>query len=276
MGYGGDGKTALLYTLMGHPNWASVPTIAFNIEDVKHTSGTQFTLCEVGGCDMIRHVIQKWLPGMEFVIFVVHISSGYSDDERAQEIDWTLKQLREHGVFSIWIVFSGQDLLEADEALIRSQSLRKKMERIAQQAPDIAVHFVDTPGWNAKDVAFGKQLLDDIDQTLKDYLREKSSGRSTDPSKVVLPESRPSSEVLLDRIKRGVVVSQSSDQFWASFLSGSMEEFDHFNHLRAGYFVLLDGLSSGRNIFQCADIFMGHLDRLHRRDANRFRRTAHR
>lgn len=276
MGYDGDGKTALLFTLMGYPDLTPVPAVAFNIEDVKHTNGTQFTLCEIGGCGMIGRIIHQWLPGMDFVIFVVHMCTEHSDDERAQEIDWTLKQLREHGVFNIWIVFSGQDLLEAEEAIIHSKRLRKKMERIAQQTPDVAVHFVDTPGWNAKDVALGKQLLDDIDQTLEDYHRKKSSEKNTDSSKVVLPESRPTREVLCDRIKSGVARSQSADQFWASFLSGDMEEFDDFNHVRAGYFVLLDGLSSGSNIFECADIFMGHLERLHRLDPNRFRRAAHR
>lgn len=276
MGYDGDGKTALPFTLMGSADWTPVPTIAFSIEDVKHTSGTQFTICEIGGCGMMRHVIGRWLPGMDFVIFVVHIRTGYSDDARAQEIDCILTQLREHGVFNIWIIFSGQDLLAAEEALIRSQRLRKRTERIAQQMPDIAVHFVDTPGWNAKDVTFGKQLLDDIDQCLQKYYKEKPSVKHTDPDNIASPESRPSSDVLFDRIKRDVVRSQTSDQFWASFLSGDMEEFNHFNHVRAGYFILLDGLSSGSDVFECADVFMGHLDRLHRLDPNRFRRTAHR
>ncbi|KAM0549767.1 hypothetical protein ACHAPJ_009205 [Fusarium lateritium] len=58
-------------------------------------------------------------------------------------------------------------------------------------------------------------------------------------------------------------------------MDGSLSSWDHYTHLRAGYFVMHDCFSRGLGLLECANEFMAHLNRLREGNPERFRNTAH-
>ena len=88
-------------------------------------------------------------------------------------------------------------------------------------------------------------------------------------------EKGPNEEELIERIRKANTDRLNAQNFWESFMDGSLSSWDHYTHLRAGYFVMHDCFSRGLGLLECANEFMAHLNRLREGNPERFRNTAH-
>lgn len=70
LGLDGAGKSTLLYSLKLGEVIHTVPTIGFNMEEIKYKSVT-FSAWDVGGQDKIRRLWRHYFAGTEAIIFVV-------------------------------------------------------------------------------------------------------------------------------------------------------------------------------------------------------------
>jgi ubiquitin carboxyl-terminal hydrolase L3 len=86
----------------------------------------------------------------------------------------------------------------------------------------------------------------------------------------------PSEQELVERIKALNAASLGPDKFWGSFVRGELDSWDHYSHLRAGYFVMFEGMSRNASLLDCASHFLDYLKELREKNPERFRNTAHR
>ncbi|KAL3960605.1 hypothetical protein ACCO45_005722 [Purpureocillium lilacinum] len=77
-------------------------------------------------------------------------------------------------------------------------------------------------------------------------------------------ESRPAAKrprADLDDLKRQArqmidADGASADEFWQSLERGDVQEWNHYSHLRAGFFALVEGATSSMTLFDCADVLI--------------------
>ncbi|KAF1973761.1 hypothetical protein BU23DRAFT_598665 [Bimuria novae-zelandiae CBS 107.79] len=114
----------------------------------------------------------------------------------------------------------------------------------------------------------------------KEREREKPTYVATEnPS---LPPPTPAPPTTRDHLQ---LISSSTasaepndDAFWTSFFTASIPTWDHYTHLRAGYFTLLPYLtnpSTPHPILPAANDFLTHLSRLRSSRPEKFGNTAH-
>jgi ADP-ribosylation factor protein 1 len=83
LGLDAAGKTTILYQLKINEIVTTVPTIGFNLEEVKYKNLTM-SIWDIGGQDKIRKLWRYYFNGSMAIIFVVD-SSDHSRIEEAQE-----------------------------------------------------------------------------------------------------------------------------------------------------------------------------------------------
>ncbi|KAI5464985.1 hypothetical protein BGZ63DRAFT_350120 [Mariannaea sp. PMI_226] len=273
MGNDAAGKTTLLYQLKCGEHVQTIPTIGFNVETIESPDRSKITLWDIGGCDMIRPLIRHYIVKDRFIVFI-------HDCHDAERLDYSLEHLHagaqwmiDAGCRYMWVLFNKQDLLPPAERESIVGGLRTRFEAELKQYQDkISVKIMDTPGLSA---VSGDQLdvvMNDIRDTLQGT--SKSSQKST-KDQVAKLEQGPSEMELVERIKVANQNSIGPDQFWKSFMSGDLDSWDHYSHLRAGFFVLIEGLSKGARLLECATNFLEQLNTLRQKNPERFRNTAH-
>ncbi|KAF5019405.1 hypothetical protein F66182_8605 [Fusarium sp. NRRL 66182] len=274
LGNDASGKTTLLYRLKLGLWVTTIPTIGFNIETLEYPDGGRVTLWDIGGCDKMRSLTGLYMIKERFIVFVQSVQ-----DLDPDRVEFSLEYLRmcmetmmEHGATNMFILFNKQDLLAPDEREAVIKDLKGKIEsEIAPYASTLDVKIMDYPGLSA---ATGEQLhrvMDEIRQTLG-----QTEKPATDTKKVMERiEKGPSEEELIERINKAKAESADAHSFWGAFMDGSLLAWDHYTHLRAGFFVMHDCLARGLGLLECADEFMAHLNRLREGNPERFRNTAH-
>lgn len=129
-----------------------------------------------------------------------------------------------------------------------------------------------------------KEKQNEKEQLKSFFLGCDETGRTTllynESEKIESPEShyRTLTPTELDaRVKDGLQKDAlKPEEFWERFLSSDFEAWDHYTHLKAAYFVLLDNLEAGRNVIESADDFLVHMERLQQADPETFQNTTNR
>ena len=129
---------------------------------------------------------------------------------------------------------------------------------------------MDYPGFSA---LYGTQVHPAIEEIRKALKRVKPAQNTK--AEIEQREKGPNEEELLNRIRQANAKSADAKTFWNAFMDGSLESWDHYTHLRAGFFVMHDCFARGLGLLECADEFMAHLNRLREGNPERFRNTAH-
>ena len=70
LGLDASGKTTLLYRFKTNETDATVPTIGFNVEEIKY-GNLSFTCFDIGGQDKIRKLWHNYYKGADAVVVVV-------------------------------------------------------------------------------------------------------------------------------------------------------------------------------------------------------------
>ncbi|KAF4336530.1 ubiquitin thiolesterase L3 [Fusarium beomiforme] len=273
LGNDASGKTTFLYQLKLGEVVQTIPTIGFNVETMEYPDGEKVTLWDIGGCDKIRPLIRHYMLKERFLIFIQDCT-----DTDPWRIDFSLEYLRmgmqmmlEFEAKHIFIIFNKQDLLSPEERPKVIKDLKEKIEaEVAPYAESLDIKILDYPGLSALSGCQVHEAMDEIRKTLK----PKKPTRDT-KAEIEKREKGPSEEELVDKIKTANAESVDAKTFWEQFLDGSLKAWDHYTHLRAGFFVMHDCFAKGLGLLECADEFMAHLNRLREGNPERFRNTAH-
>ncbi|KAF5228124.1 hypothetical protein FANTH_14591 [Fusarium anthophilum] len=273
LGNDASGKTTFLYRLKFGEVVQTIPTIGFNVETIDHPDGKKVTLWDVGGCDRIRPLIRHYMSQDRFLIFIQSCT-----DTEPDRVEFSLEYLRmglsmmlENEAKHMFIIFNKQDLLSEEERPQIVKDLKEKIEvEIKPYADKLDIKILDTPGLSALSGCQAHDVMDEIRKTLKPKKPAKNM-----KAEIEQRERGPSEEELRNKIRTANAESADAKTFWASFLDGSLEAWDHYTHLRAGFFVMHDCFGRGLGLLECADEFMKHLNRLREGNPERFRNTAH-
>ncbi|KAG8417948.1 hypothetical protein J3459_006144 [Metarhizium acridum] len=241
MGFEAAGKTTLLYQLkLPDEKITTIPTIGLNVETVESTKGHKFTLWDVGGvlwqnASSVSALLSKYGRVLLHRRLRRHLQIRRGRP-RGQSL---LNELdNKHGKKNLRVILNKQDLLpphERDEAV---KQIRTKLERgLSRSVESGRVRIFGPPGFNAFEHGHAAALLDEVADAIQ-----------ADKSPILMEKhDRPVSshvgetelrEHINEIAKRNTA---SADDFWQGFLNADLPVWDHYNHLRAGYFVLLEG-----------------------------------
>uniref|UniRef100_A0A4E9DWQ4 Ubiquitin carboxyl-terminal hydrolase n=1 Tax=Gibberella zeae TaxID=5518 RepID=A0A4E9DWQ4_GIBZA len=274
LGNDASGKTTFLYKLLLGEIVQTIPTIGFNVETLECPDGDKITLWDIGGCDMIRPLTRHYMLKDRFVIFIQSC-----EDLEPDRIEFSMEYLRmamemmeSFEAKNLFILFNKQDHLSPENAASIVRDLKSQIEKeIKPYENKLDIRILDYPGLSALNGTHLHAAMEEIRMALK----------PTKPTPNVKAEIEqkvkgPSEDDLVNRIRQENATSVDAQTFWKRFLDGSLESWDHYTHLRAGFFVLRDCFARGVGVLGCADEFMAHLNRLREGDPEKFRNTAHR
>ena len=91
LGLDAAGKTTILYKLKINEFITTIPTIGFNLEEVKYKNLTM-TIWDIGGQDKIRKLWRYYFNGSMALIFVVDSSDHNRIEEAQEELHKLLKE----------------------------------------------------------------------------------------------------------------------------------------------------------------------------------------
>ena len=182
---------------------------------------------------------------------------------------------------NIWILFNKQDALPAEKQTDVIDLLRwrftKELGNYSES--DIEWRIMDQPGLSAKTGEQLTSVLDDVVQTLNSKPKRRSTspkGLAPKPEEQVRNASSnvvlggiyvPSASELQEQVQgyaRNFRVDE--DTFWNLFLKGDLENWGHIAYLHTAYKVLLDAFKRGDDIWEAAEDFLNHLQRLRQKD----------
>ncbi|KAG8667960.1 hypothetical protein FPOAC1_012802 [Fusarium poae] len=274
LGNDASGKTTFLYNLLFGEIVQTIPTIGFNVETLEYPDGDKITLWDIGGCDMIRPLTRHYMLNDRFIIFIQSC-----EDLEPDRVEFSLEYLRmamgmmeSFGAKNMFILFNKQDHLSPEEATKVVKDLKSQIEKeIKPYENKLDIRILEYPGLSALHGTHLYTAMEEIRTTLK-------HGKPTQNIRAEIEqrEKGPSKDELINRIRQENAQSVDAQTFWKSFLDGGLESWDHYTHLRAGFFVMRDCFARGLGLLDCADEFMAHLDRLREGNPERFRNTAHR
>ncbi|EFW99472.1 ADP-ribosylation factor 6 [Grosmannia clavigera kw1407] len=282
MGEAGAGKTTLLYSLCGFQDFATIPTIGLNAEDItlRDGSGWKFTLWDLGGgCGKQRPLFKHYLTADRFCVFLHDIGQDNCAEESIAAFQGVLEDCSSGGCRHIWVVFNKQDLIRSeDERLAKLGTMAGKYRDLAAPFADkVQVRILLLPGFDAAKHIRIDDMLSEIRKALQQEAKLGAVGHGK-VAREASAEASPSEEDLRIAVEMAVAGQreQPSDAFWENFLGGTLTSWDHASHLRAGLGVILEGYLKPRGLFAWTDDFIGHLDRLREDRPDLFRNTAHR
>ncbi|OAA38990.1 ARF-like GTPase ARLP2 [Beauveria brongniartii RCEF 3172] len=273
-----------------------MPTIGFNVETINHPAGYAFTVWDVGGertrlsallmvaktdvdpgCDKIRPLYRHYFQNTEFVIFVHHCADMERLDEQLDLLKSSIcdEQLRHVPVL---IVLSVQDLMVAATKTEDMAKIRAAYENFAASCKrPAAIKIFDCPGFSATTSENPSKVLDEVVKMLRDkhgsaQVAPQAANNSDNKADTFASDASDGERAKTMAEADGITTAD----FWQAFEDGSLAPWDHYNHLKAGFFVLIGAFEQGSGVLDAAETFVSHLERLRAGNPQRFRNTTHR
>ncbi|CAG7559994.1 unnamed protein product [Fusarium equiseti] len=268
-----SGKTTLIYRLRYGEPVQTIPTIGFNVETFEYPDGDKLTLWDIGGCDQIRPLTQHYMLKDRFIIFLQSCEDLHPDriEFSMEYLRMSMSMMEGFEAKNMFILFNRQDHLSPEEAAKVVKDLKVVIEKeIKPYENKLDIRILDYPGFSALNGTQVHPAIEEIRKALKPVQPAQNT-----KAEIEQREKGPSEEELLNRIRQANAQSADAKTFWNAFMDGSLESWDHYTHLRAGFFVMHDCFARGLGLLECADDFMAHLNRLREGNPERFRNTAH-
>ena len=228
------------------------------------------------------------------MLFMVDVTDQDRLVEAREELHTLAKTMVVKGGKYIFILLNKQDSLEPYDLEHRTRKVKEEIAKGLDDLPEYAyVEFLDTPGLNVKtgkglDAALrrvklvlqGKSMDPNHPSPTKDPTSEPQIFTDAEKTSLPPPPTPPTRASLIAKVKTLTAVAEQDDsRFWTQFLTADIDVWDHYTHLRAGYFILISQPPSPSTLSSVAaatDAFMSHLSRLHAARPEKFRNTAHR
>ncbi|PAA72295.1 hypothetical protein BOX15_Mlig019960g2 [Macrostomum lignano] len=86
LGLDAAGKTTILYKVKLNETVTTIPTIGFNVEEVRPCKGVSFTVWDVGGQERIRALWRHYYQNSEGLLFIVDSADRERFAEARQEL----------------------------------------------------------------------------------------------------------------------------------------------------------------------------------------------
>ncbi|KAJ7763158.1 ADP-ribosylation factor [Mycena maculata] len=251
LGLDASGKTTILYRLKTGEIVTTVPTIGFNIENirVRAADGRHITmLCwDAGGCDMFRfkpELLRPWIAGSDALIWILDSSDRERIVESIEELGSHISVIVAHSAnptrrdaLPVLIVATKQDLpnvLSVDE-------IRDKVAKVADGAPNFVLgstrdggNFPEAFGW----------LLAQIEK-----IKSGQPAQSAPAPALPDPRSPAALQTKLDEWFMRAESDSSPEKFVRQFETLSLPAWDHYTHVRIAYLLLtIYGRQKGKNM----------------------------
>lgn len=174
----------------------------------------------------------------------------------------------------VLVVLSMQDLLKPEEKEAIMKKIKGKYEdMITSYRMRAPLKIFDYPDFSATAIENPNMVLDEVVNMLE--------GREGKDPVAKLKEEKPSNKAAeasdAERAKSMADADvMAADEFWKAFEDGSLAPWDHYHHLKAGFFVLIEAFEKGNGVLDAAETFICHLERLRTGNPQRFRNTTHR
>ncbi|KAF2398000.1 hypothetical protein EJ06DRAFT_583847 [Trichodelitschia bisporula] len=262
-GLGASGKATLLHKWkLGADVSTASTTVGFcNVETIAHR-GTNYEIWAVRGCDGVPAYISYFVSPNCLGIFVHGCGRSKALSESFAVLHEFARQLQLVGARYLWIVFNKQDLLPPESASTTvAETVKRFEEELARYEGRLSWEIVATPGFSAKTGAHIYDVLDSISHT------EVARDAPPLPLHQELPAQETSS--YHPRVQETELDLEPA-AFWHGFLAADLPVWNHRNYLRAGYMILLDCIGNEKGIFDSAETFTHHLERLREAWPNRF------
>lgn len=231
------------------------------------------------GCNKFRPLWRHFVVDIDFMLFVVDLSDLDRFVEAQEELCQIAGKFKsKDGPGRVFVLINKQDLLEREEREKRVEEFKKSiMKSMASAFGDkLCVEVLDTPGLSTRSGKGLNNVMMRIKRELSGGLneREEQFVNGEKPAPVPAPPSR---EQLVERVREYSAVTEPDDDvFWETFLSAKILNWDHYTHLRAGYFILTQQLHKGNDVSAATEDFLKHLERLQTQRPDKFNNRAHR
>ncbi|KAF1808261.1 hypothetical protein P152DRAFT_485617 [Eremomyces bilateralis CBS 781.70] len=290
--FGADssGKTTLLYRWKTHTRIRTIQTIGYNVEDITladpplhhavHPSTATISkrrrtlnVWDLGGCDGLRYPMHHYVKRESSALFLHDVTV---DEERLmfslEVLGDHVAQMRGAGAKGLWVVFTKVDMLKEEERAEKLRALIRVFENRLTEYMDVEPKVVSCLACSAYT---GEGVWDVFEEVLSGIHHNNRSLAVADETGPSPPKPLLEDE-LVRTIKAAGAIEEPSERFWAAFLSGDLEVWDHRAHLRAGYLILLQTVRQTERVHKATDNFLEHLQRLQEKNPKRFRDTANR
>ena len=134
LGLDSAGKTTLLYKLKLDAIIQTIPTIGFNVENVKYKS-LNMTIWDIGGQEKIRPLWRHYYNNVDGVIFIIDSNDSGRFNEVKKELHYLMNEDQLKDV-KLLILCNKQDLPESNNAHIIGEKIelhKSKQEWYIQQ-----------------------------------------------------------------------------------------------------------------------------------------------
>jgi len=212
------------------------------------------------GSEKLRPLLRHYLPSTEYILFIHNCADEERLDEQIEEFHRVAKGLAEGGGRYIFVILNKQDLLPPAQRRHHVADIMRRYEQESTKHADkLTIDVLDLPYLSATKSSDAE--LHVILDRVQESLRRGPKPRAAIPT---WNESRPAAKrprADLDDLKRQArqmidADGASADEFWQSLERGDVQEWNHYSHLRAGFFALVEGATSSMTLFDCADVLI--------------------
>ena len=112
LGLDAAGKTTILYKIKLNETVSTIPTIGFNVEEVRLGKGISFTVWDVGGQEKIRPLWRHYYYNTDGLIYVVDSNDVERFKEASEELHGILSNDEMRGI-PVVVMANKQDLPHA-------------------------------------------------------------------------------------------------------------------------------------------------------------------
>ncbi|QDS69565.1 hypothetical protein FKW77_008040 [Venturia effusa] len=266
LGNDASGKTTLLYRLKLGETVPTIPTIGFNIETFKYKR-VGYTFRDIGRCDMIRPLWGRYETSATHALYIHSCSDTDRLEMSIEGMHLSIRHLLDEGAKNFFLVINKQDLVPIKDRQSIVSELHQRFEHELSRYDGnvdrkLTWKICDVPEFSAA-AGIGIFETPDIIHTSI----QRSNHEKTQPKSVVQACS----------VEQQVAEWNNRQlAFGSPFATGELLDWSHRERLRAGYFLLLDNLLQGRGVFETAEIFLDHFQRLKELNPERTRDTEHR
>lgn len=189
------------------------------------------------------------------------------------------KEMLKVGYRSLWIIFNkqdSQDSLSAQDIDHLRLVYGKRLKEIFDDSVKCKVIDYPVSGKTGEGV---KQVMEDLHAFItsieQDHHQQQISKHPV-PKQSQKEEASDDHNLKVRIEKEGSEDNMDPRQFWHSFLSADLTGWDHRSHLKSGFIITLESIKEGKNVFDMAETFLGHIRRLRTMKPDLFRNTEHR
>ncbi|CAI7583629.1 unnamed protein product [Penicillium glandicola] len=261
VGEAASGKTTFLYQLMLGQAVHTTPTMGYYSTQFKYKWRT-YMLWDTGNTSILFFHDCTW--DEEFTQQSLDLLSSIGTE------------ILQQGYRSFWVILNKQDSFPTQDIDHLRGIYSKRLEEIFHDPVNCRV--IDYPvSANTGDGV--KRVMDDLHAFVNGVEEGHNQQR---PPEHIAPKQIQKEQISEDhdftvRIENeGARDTMDPQQFWHSFLSADLTGWDHRSHLKSGFIIALESIKEGKDVFDMAETFLGHLKRLRTMKPDHFRNTEHR